>query len=277
MPSTRLQAAKALAKDEEPASSASFEPFSRLPPDVRQEVWRAACSQPTFMPGVCHFTETDHAAAREPTLVVHEPRNADVLGTNTEAHDMALLSDTPARAYDPARDILYVTHEAYYCFTGQCHRKGPKWVTKIRHLAIGLRSADQSLYLPIAMQRLASLETLSVVYPGPSGTFDWKTAVEPPADKSTPLRRLTEEEMGAVTITADYMYNTWAGDYPIQWTNKIPEHMQMVKQNLDDNCSPRSAGDLWPTPLWDDEAKQVRIRYEARCFEALPTPKKFHS
>ncbi|KAK4038978.1 hypothetical protein C8A01DRAFT_16983 [Parachaetomium inaequale] len=187
------------------------------------------------------------------------------------------MSPWPTRAYDPERDILFVTNEAFDNFTGsECGYGGPDWVSKIHHLAIGLSMAGSGLSLPIAMARLSSLETLSIVYPGPSGDFNFSDAVKPPAEKGTPLRCLTEEELGRLTVEANYMYGTWAGDFPVRWAKSGPEHLEMVEAALDDSCRPENAGDFWQTPLWDHEAKRLGIRYEARCFQPLPTREKFH-
>jgi hypothetical protein len=126
------------------------------------------------------------------------------------------------------------------------------------------------------MARLSSLGTLSVVYPSSSGRFDFQTVVEPSAERCTPLRRLTDEEMAGLTIKADYEYDTWAGAFPVRWTANAAEHLAMVEGEMNRSCHPSSAGDLWPSSLWDDKANRLGIRYEARCFEPLPAREKFH-
>jgi hypothetical protein len=174
------------------------------------------------MRGVCIFADTCIEEGKEPLLVVHEPRNPALLGTNTEAHDIALMSPGPTRAYDPERDIVFVTNEAFDNFTNnECRHGGPKWVSKIRHLAIGLSMAywalsraDSSFPLPLSMARLSSLETLSIVYPDPSGEFKFSDAVELPAEKGMPLRRLTQEELAGLGIEANWMHGTWSDEYP---------------------------------------------------------------
>ncbi len=266
-----------MAEEKEPAtSSTSFEAFDQLPPDIRQEIWRAACSLPTSTPGVCFFTVAQWRPRREPDLIVHQPYNGNVLGTNTEAHDIALMSDRPTRPYNPDIDILYVTENAFYNFTShECALEGPEWVTKIRHLAIGLSVSNSEPDIRYAMARLSSLETLSIVFQGPSGTFDFMTPIKLPGDKGTPLRRLTKEELGNVTVSAKYDYDAWAGSFPVRWTHSGPEHMDMVERVVNDTCHPKNAYH-WLSPLWDEKAERVRIRYEARCFEPLPARERFH-
>lgn len=256
-------------------TGASFEPFSQLPPDIRQEVWRAAASSPTFTPGVCFFTGTYKQPREEPRLIVHEAYNAALLQTNTEAHDIALMSAGPTRAYDPQRDILYITEDAFDCFTSQeCGYNGPAWITGIHHLALPFSLPASGSYLRNAMARLSSLETLSIVYPSPPGTVNFNAVVELPADKSTPLRRMAEEELKGLTIEADYMYGTWMGDFPVRWTKSGLEHMESAEAGTDRECRPENAGDQL-SPLWDHGAQRLGIRWEARCFQPLPARGRF--
>ena len=277
-PTTRAMTEKAnMAEDKKPAiAGASLESVGQLPPDVRQEIWRAACSMPTSTPGVCFFSVAEHRPRQEPHLIVHEPRNRDVLGTNTEAHDVSLMSDGPTRAYNPDVDILYVTDDAFYNFTNhECNLEGPEWVTKIRHLAIGLSTSNREPDLRRMLARLFSLETLSVVFQGPSGKFDFMAPIKAPAGKDTPLRRLTKRELGNVTVNAKYNYDTWAGAFPVHWTHSGPRHMDTVEEIVNEACCPENAYH-WLTPLWDDKTRRVGIRYEAKCFEPLPARERFH-
>ena len=267
-----------MAEDKEPATAgASFESFGQLPPDIRQEIWRVACSLPTSTPGVCFFSVPQHGPRQEPHLIVHESRNRDVLRTNTEAHDIALMLEGPTRAYNPDVDILYVTDDhAFYNFTQhECALEGPEWVTKIRHLAIELSRSNTEPDFRKMLPWLFSLETLSIVFQGPSGTFVFMAPIKPPAGKGTPLRRLTERELGNVTVDAKYEYATLAGVFPSHWTRSGREHMDSVERIVNKACCPENAYH-WRTPLWDDKTKRVGIRYEARCFEPLPARERFH-
>jgi hypothetical protein len=279
MPPTTRQQAKA-AQSTAPAPGASFEPFGRLPADIRQDIWRTAAAVPTCKPGIAYF-ETPYSEDRqEPRLVVHEPHNSNVLRTNTEAHDMALMTDAPTRPYNPETDILCITSgEAFENFTlHECSSHNRyEWVTKVRHLAIGLQLVDIAQYRLAqgALVGLSSLKTLSIVYPAASGTFDLRTMVNPPADRATPLRLLTEDEKGSLTIEADYTYNTWAGDYPVRWSCTVPEHVKSLEDTVDTDCHPDRA-DFWGiSPLWDYDANRIAIRYIATCFEPRPVREKF--
>ncbi|KAK3295225.1 uncharacterized protein B0H64DRAFT_142456 [Chaetomium fimeti] len=260
-------------KEAVPTASFEFEPFGRLPAEIRTSIWSAAASLPICTPGVCFFAERDKASEEEPRLLVQEPRNKALLETNTEARDVALMSGGPTRTYDPDRDILYISEDqiAFKHFIN-----GPEWVTKIRHLAIAFSWTTWGLHISIAMRRLHSLETLSIVWPDSSGTFDFRASVELPADKSAPLRRLTEEELRGLTIEADFMSSTSTGDFQVQWSESGLENMKRVEEQMDVYCSPEETGDHL-SPLWDSGANRLRLRYEGRHFQPVPAQAKFQS
>ncbi|KAK3693297.1 hypothetical protein B0T22DRAFT_37937 [Podospora appendiculata] len=261
------------------AQTGDFAQFSRLPSDIRHEIWRAASSSPAATPGVCIFTmakpehcgPTSHRPAVHAPLVVHEPVNPALLATSTEAYDIAQRSKTPTRAYNPATDILYIPKDGFYNFTGGvCGHLGEPWVADIRHLALALPVADQGLWLPIALLRLASLKTLSIVYPAASGTCGCHDDVLLPADSSTPLRQLTEEERADLTIVADYEYETHFGTFPIRWRKNADEHLTLVERELVMNTLPnRRILNEEPVPIWDADARRLALRYQARVFEPL--------
>lgn len=265
-------------KEPVPTASFAFEPFGRLPPEIRRSIWSAAASLPTSTPGVCFFADCDNAAQEEPRLLVQEPRSKALLATNTEARDVALMSGGPTRTYDPHRDILYIGEDEtafehfmlLYCDVAN----GLEWVTKIRHLAIAFSWTTWGSHLSIGMRRLHSLETLSVVWPDSSGTFDFKASVELPADKSAPLRRLTEEELRGLTIEADFMRSTSTGDVRVKWSESGLENMKRVEEQMDVYCGPEEAGDN-VSALWDFGANRLRLRYEGRYFQPVPAQAKF--
>ncbi|KAK3901279.1 hypothetical protein C8A05DRAFT_16513 [Staphylotrichum tortipilum] len=191
------------------------------------------------------------------------------------------MTDPPTRPYNPETDILCITaSDAFENFTSNecCRYKPHEWVTKVRHLAISLSLVNRAQYCLTqgALVRLTSLQTLSVIYPATPGTFDYATVVGPPADRATPLRRLTEEELGSLTIQADYMYNTWAGDYPVRWSCTGTEHARWLEETLDKDCCPKNASFWGLSPLWDYENDRIALQYTAMCFQALPTREKFN-
>ncbi|KAG7289152.1 hypothetical protein NEMBOFW57_005515 [Staphylotrichum longicolle] len=128
---------------------------------------------------------------------------------------MALRSGGTTRAYNPETDIVYIPDKFFDHFMNRVRNHDASALTnKIRHVAISFTHTTIHVGFARDLACISSLETVSVVYPGPTGTFKHNTAVEIPADRGTPLRRLTEEELGRITINADYIYRTWAGDCP---------------------------------------------------------------
>ncbi|KAH6621463.1 hypothetical protein B0J18DRAFT_432573 [Chaetomium sp. MPI-SDFR-AT-0129] len=346
-------------KDTEPVT---FPLFSRLPADIRQEIWRIACSQPAYTPSICFCPkdtlgsaaaataaadydddddddgdnvdddddDDDEVEAGEddaeddddgdnvddddddddeddddydyfddfpgPTilnLTVQEPANINILATNTEAHDIALVSPPITRPYNPARDILFLSPHGCDHFSRALYNpSGPAWVTEIRHLALGLSLTKCPTWLPRDRARLRSLQTLSIVYPEASGAIDLGTEVDPdpllwpeteiettsgvdpdtipiPHPKSNqPLRlqRLTPTDLGALTIEADYMHETWEARLHVKWSKSASDHMAMVRQEWDCNCNPAHIGVEGPSPLWDYAANRLRVQCVATVF-----------
>jgi hypothetical protein len=116
-------------------------------------------------------------------------------------------------------DILYLPDRAtFQHFTGDvCSSINPSpstaWVTEVRHIAVALDMSDNGIWLPIALARLQSLETLSVEFPAAVGTFDHYDEVPVPDTAGTPvkLRLVASEETASVKVTADYVYWTPVG------------------------------------------------------------------
>jgi len=254
-----------------------FPQFSRLPPDLRQEIWREASSFPSSAAGVCILRMASPAvwtlAERPPRthgpLVVHEPVNINLLATNTEAYDIALRSAGGTHEYDPARDILYLdSRTTFEYFVGViCGREPDPWTADVRHLAVALNMADRGLWLPNALTWLASLETLSIVYPAASGIFDCHATVPPPENPGALLHLLTKEERAGLTITANYLYETHGGDVPVVWTKKADEHLSMIEEHLVMYCAPDWRGGR--CPIWDGATKRLKLKYQARVFKSL--------
>lgn len=230
-------------------------------------------------PGVCIFSNTRDSRLDDPSsLVVHELYNRALLARNTEAHDVALMYSGPTRAFDPEIDILCIPKNSFDYFTSTLcvsERRAP-WVSNIRHLAIPLSVSDSGLALPLALLRLTSLTTISIVYPAPSGTFDCFQDMAVPAERGVAPRLLTEQELASITIEADYMYDTWAGAFPVRWTSNGVDYLKMVETTLNRACRPENSMNGEITSLWDHESRRLKIKYEGRCFKALPVRQKFH-
>ncbi|KAK4032865.1 hypothetical protein C8A01DRAFT_40692 [Parachaetomium inaequale] len=251
---------------------ASFKPFPRLPPELRQQIWSIAASSPPTppTPRVCIFSKTSNP----PRLVVHEPRNWALLATNTEARHVALMAPIPTRDYNPEIDILYIPRRSLNSFrTALFQPLTPEWVRKTRRLALPSTEVCRVLANPDFVTRLFSLDTLSIVYPAGSGTVDYFQDVTFPVEEGYMfLRRLSQDELAAITIKADYAHGTRVGTFPIRWTRTGIDYLNWAEATLD-----RSGreGELGGSPLWDDQAGHVWISYEGRCFEALTVPKTF--
>jgi hypothetical protein len=241
---------------------------------------------PSSTPGVCYFHSTGIISGNGSTpsrctydpLIVHEPVNRALLATNTEAYDVAMEASRRAatRPYDPAIDILFITDWASFeHFTGTvCGFNGEEWIERIQHLALPLNRADAGLWLPIAMSRLRSLKTLSVVYPAATGRFNFSASVPLPKDRSTPLRLMTEAERKGVVIAADYMYGTPFGEFPVQWESDVDQHLEMIEENLvrDTRPSGHDEDDEMfgrKPPIWDHKAERLALMYQARVFEPV--------
>ncbi|KAK4238380.1 hypothetical protein C8A03DRAFT_33623 [Achaetomium macrosporum] len=207
----------------------------------------------------CFFTGTYQKPREEPRLIVHEPCNAALSQTNTEAHDNAPTSAGPTLTYDPQRHILYITEDSFDdCMGKECGYNGREWATETHHLALPFSLLVSGSYPRNATAWLSSLETLSIVYPSSPGTFSFNAA------RSS---RMTEEELKGLTIEADYMYGTWMRDFPVRWTKSGLEHMESAEAGTDRECRLETAGDQL-SPLWDHAAQRLGIRWEARCFQA---------
>ncbi len=189
------------------------------------------------------------------------------MGTNREARGIAMECSS-TREYDPETDILYVGEESFTHFTGHlCQPNGASWVSRIRHLAIPLAMSDAGLSLPLALPQLTSLQTISIVYPKPSGEVGCFDTVAVPEEKGAALRPLTAKERSSLTVTADYSYDTWAGAFPVRWKKNANEHLDTVEVETSRRSGP---GNGSPIPsVWDYTAKRLALRYEARCFEPL--------
>ena len=279
-----------ITKGKTPAKMATFQQFPRLPANVRQEIWSiaAASSSPpsSSTPGICIFSETYESMENKPTphLVVHEPHNRALHETNTEAHDIALMTPGPTREYNPETDILYITRDSFHHFTGNaCGYGGPEWVSRICHLAIPFSLSESGSWLPIAMTRLASLRTLSLVFPAAGGTADCFQEVVVPGEGEgedlararVRLRVLTRAELEGIMVKADYMYDTWAGAFPVVWEHNGREHLEGFEGRLDKECAPEARDEDDVSPVWDVKGKRLGIRYEGRCFEVVPERKRF--
>ncbi|KAK4195344.1 hypothetical protein QBC40DRAFT_289197 [Triangularia verruculosa] len=261
-----------------------FTLFTHLPADIRQEVWAIAASSADTVPpgsstpGVCFYTEEYKIGDDQdtpPRLVVHEPYNKGLLKTNTEAHDIALMSKGPMRAYNCEIDILYMTTSLSWDRFLYDESSLPLRL-KARHIALPLSAAGIWGEVPGYTRRpgqLPSLKTISIVFPGSSGTFSCSEGMRK-SDKTLQrmaLRRLAPEELDGITIKSQFTYNTWAGDYSVDSSSTGPEYLKDYEVALKRQAESEGFDDGYSF-----DAKTM-IRWEARCFEAWPSRKKFYA
>ena len=259
--------ARPTARDDTHNADTRFEQFSQLPVELRDIIWEMA-AQETSTPAVCILTvtpRTNETAAQHKPLMVHAPHNEDVAASCHRARDVALKLSPLTREYNPETDILYLDDEAFEYFTGElCGRCALPWASSVRHLAINLADAERGLHLPYAIAHMKDLETLAIVYPKTSGEVDCFARVPRPGKDGSFLRILTPWEMNALSVTADYVYDTWHSPIPVKWRLSAQGHVGYVETQLKQRCRPGNAN---PVPsLWDYKNARLHLTYRAMCF-----------
>jgi hypothetical protein len=254
---------------------AHFPLFSRLPPELRHQIWRIAASSPPSSPTSQALILAPNAS--DSGQIVHEPHNPSLLATNTEARQVTLTTPRPTRPFNPAIDILYVPRQSLASFSAAVLRPWPwpDWAS-VHHLALPSTDLYRVLASPDFLRGLWRLRTLSVVYPASSGTVDYfQEVVVPEAEKegSVYLRLLNDDELAGITVQAEYMQESRVGRLPIRWTRNGVEYLGWAKATLD-----RTQGQLSAFPvILKDEVRVAGVGgcYKGRCFEVLPVPQRF--
>ncbi|KAK7745093.1 hypothetical protein SLS62_009957 [Diatrype stigma] len=295
----------------------TFTLFRQLPPELRREIWETALESSSPDKEVCVFAHAKpqpDGALLKP-LEVH-PAYSPLLATCGESRDIALKSWAAGRrAFDPVQDILYIGGDVFSVFVGKlCFPPGggggsgsggsggeteretgtetndnvPAWVSRIRHLALDLCVARAGLWLPLALENLPCLETVAVVFPQAEGTMDVHASAQVPTHAHTKSGRhrhrhvatrvLATRETDAMTIEADYLFETYMGEHPVQWKKSATEYMQEVVSGLrrdvamnvldaenNNNNNNNDSNNNVPV-CWDKETKQLMLKFEARCF-----------
>lgn len=221
------------------------------------------------------------------------------------------------RAFDPAQDILYIGGDVFSVFVAKlCFPPGsggsgsgtgtemsrerevnnsvPAWVRRIRHLALDLRAARAGLWLPLALENLPCLETVAVVFPRAEGAMDVHASAQVPGHNTNTdgessssdnrqhrrhvaTRVLSARETDAMTIEADYLFETYMGEHPVQWKKSATEYLQEVVAGLrrdvalnvvdaENNNDGNNNNNNGVPACWDAETKQLMLKFEARCF-----------
>jgi len=262
----------------------TFTVFPLLPADIRHHIWRIAASTPSSIPGVCILT-LDPAkpppvplrpvlVKRHLPLITYELRNPSLLLTNTEAYDITISTPQPTRDFNPSLDILYISGplDAFDYFTSDIslfHNGAVPWLSQVAHLAISLEDSDRGSRLPNALESLPSLKTLSIVYPGPEGEWEYdchnaEAAALPHPDSPEwnllVLRKMNEEETREkCVIWADYLYETNYQDFQIQWEKTAHDHLAMTVDTLTSECRRKELA------LWEDEEEKKKLKLEFRA------------
>ncbi|KAK0671348.1 hypothetical protein QBC41DRAFT_316019 [Cercophora samala] len=269
--------------DEGLSQNMDFKAFPRLPADIRQEIWTSAAStagsdfsgSPT--PRISFFTEQhmsrDNKNISPPRLVVQEPYNQALLRTNTEAHDVALMSAGPIRDYNPETDILYMTTSNAFCYFTR-HESCQIWASKVQHIALPLGQAGVWGEIPAYTRepgRLPALKTISIVFPASSGTFSCFQPMEQPDEQlqKMALRQLTDAELAEITVKSQFDYSTWAGDLPFNYSNTGTEYLAAYGEAVK-----REAKVVRVSQQYSMK-EGMMIQWEGRCFESWRSRKRY--
>ncbi|RYP03086.1 hypothetical protein DL764_005395 [Monosporascus ibericus] len=246
-----------------------FSLFGHLPPELRREIWVTALDSSSPDKEVCVFSCAESQLDRTllEQLQVHQACSP-LLWTCGESRDIALESWAPGRAFDPDSDILYIGGGAFKTFIGKLCFPGneiPEWVGRIHHLALDLRAARAGHLLPMSLQNMHSLETISIVFPQSYGTMDIHASAQVPhhGEKHVETRVLSTHETDAMSIEADYVFETYMGEHPVQWRKSATTYMQEVISGLRRDVA-LNAENL--PACWDKESDQLLLKFEARCF-----------
>lgn len=238
-------------RDDEAPST--FEPFSRLPFDLRNLIWQHSLGVGS---NVC-VLPSNFRPSRDASLEVRNPYSL-LLATNSEARQVALQKMPRTRPYDPEIDFLYIGSSSFYNFCEACGRDD--WPSATRHLALALPVVDRGLWLPIAMKHLPRLESISIVYPKTAGDVDRLERVVVPRSGCRVLRPLTQEERENVHVTADFWAETIFDPLHVVWRKSLSEHVDSTKADLSFDARREKV------PCWSDESQSLGLSFDAMCF-----------
>lgn len=242
-------------------STNSFTLFPRLPPEIRQEIWRLALLS-AMGAGVCLLPSRFTARGRA-KLIVRLPREP-IRAACSESQTIARRDFPLSRPFDPDTDILYVGASAFENFCSICVDES--WPGQVRHLAIALPVADSGHWLPasyagggsrLPLTHLDQLKVISIVYPKSTGEVDFHGTVAVPKQQGQILREFSSKEMLSFKINADY----WPSrDYHAVWTQNTKQHLSSINHNLS-----RQGREERPQ-CWDSALRRLKFKLEARYF-----------
>lgn len=246
--------------------SSTFEPFPRLPPELRREIWRYASTIPGPKPGVCVLPRD--AGDPHSSRMVLESGNAAMLLTSREARHIG-LECLVTRAYDPATDILYIPLADLFMFFCQlCGNGHPRWIPDICHVAMPFPPEMECRCLSWALMHLRSLQSVSIVFPN---TYDGRGARPPWRWACLRLLEDTElDDSGSRTGHDSRSTHSESDEQPEDSSQQIQSYAS-TRDQLDTfaaelNRHVWEGSDKTAITSWDDELKGLRLRFEARCF-----------
>ncbi|RYO84294.1 hypothetical protein DL766_004310 [Monosporascus sp. MC13-8B] len=246
-----------------------FSLFSHLPPELRREIWETALESSSPDKEVCVFScaepELDGTLLEQ--LQVHQACSP-LLWTCGESRDIALESWAARRAFDPDSDILYMGGDTFKTFIGKLCFPGnkiPQWVGRTRHFALDLRAARAGHLLPMSLENMHSLETISIVFPRSYGGMGVHAAAQVPhhGEKHVETRVLSTHETDAMSIEADYIFETYMGEHLVQWKKSATRYMQEFISGLRRDVALNTEN---LPACWDKENGQLLLKFEACCF-----------
>lgn len=185
------------------STPAGFEPFPRLPLELRREIWGFASAIPRPRPGFCVLPPNP----RDPDCpwVVVEHGNIALLLTCWEARRTALDS-LVTRPYDPATDILFIPlSEVVMFFSNLCGNGAPVWLYSVHHIATPFPPAWVCTYMTWALKvgSLRSVESVSIVFPNTPERLDSLGGGSPPPWRWAGLRAVADAEMDEFYASPD--------------------------------------------------------------------------
>lgn len=236
----------------------SLEKFSRLPPEIRQHIWRLALPS-QISPGVC-LLGARFTPSKQVERIVHDPYSQ----LRRVCRESRGITFPLTRQFNPDMDILYLSVANFRNFCLVCRDK--HWPAQVQHIAIELPLADSRVWsgLPndnsgprLPLEYLNKLKKISIVYPKAIGDVNYRGRVVLPKQRVQILRELSNKEMTSLKIHAEYWPDR---DYAEIWTMTARQHLSYIKGML-----VRQAKDEQP-PCWDKVAKRLILTFEARLF-----------
>lgn len=197
------------------------------------------------------------------------------------SHKPLLVSEPTAtnpnaqREFRPAEDYLFVRPDSlddlrllFYRNADEKISGSLSWIPQVKHLALEASDASthRSYALALDLPYLPSLATLSFVFPASSGTINAYSRVELSAEQQArpALRKLSDEELVALKLEADYTYDTWFDSHRIQWEASAAQYMETSFSSMERELA---GSDFEPVPVcWDAEGEKLKLSFEALCF-----------